>query len=137
MAALEPVTLEFRADPDHLIRFARIVEKHFGALADDLELLRSGQAPDVDPTATQWRSPCPHCRVAVYGRDEAEAHAFLAEHYEIAHKGQAPDAWCETCPRCYAAFAGSDRAEAVIALMDHYAAEHRSSTTSEILEQPA
>jgi hypothetical protein len=88
MAQLEPVTLEFRADPDHLIRFARIVEKHFGALADDLEMLRTSDALAVDPTAAQWRSPCPHCPVAVYGRDEAEALGILAEHCEIAHKEQ-------------------------------------------------
>ena len=51
MAQLPPIVQEFRADPDHLIRFARIVEKHFGALADDLELLRRGEAPDVEVTA--------------------------------------------------------------------------------------
>src|SRR5450759_4945311 len=101
MAELPPIVQEFRADQDHLIRFARIVEKHFGALADDLELLRSGQVPDVEVTVP------PH-GTGADGRIR-----------------QAPDAWCETCPRCYAAFAGCDRAEAVIALLDHYAAEHR------------
>jgi hypothetical protein len=31
------VTIGITTDPSQLIRFARIVEKHMGALADDLE----------------------------------------------------------------------------------------------------
>ena len=46
MAAVPPIVLPFRADPDHAIRFARIVEKHFGALADDLEMLRDSDGTE-------------------------------------------------------------------------------------------
>jgi hypothetical protein len=46
MAVLNEVAVSVKADPAGLIRFARIVEKHFGALADDLEKLgRDEEAP--------------------------------------------------------------------------------------------
>jgi hypothetical protein len=39
MANTQEVKIAVTADPAHLIRFARIVEKHMGALAGDLEQL--------------------------------------------------------------------------------------------------
>ena len=47
MAVVPPIVQEFRADPDHLIRFARIVARHFTALADDLEQLRPAETPHI------------------------------------------------------------------------------------------
>jgi hypothetical protein len=40
MAILAPVVVEFEADPGKLVQIARILQKHFGAMADDLENLR-------------------------------------------------------------------------------------------------
>lgn len=42
MASTSSTTVAVKADTSHLIRVARIIEKHFGALADDLEQLRDG-----------------------------------------------------------------------------------------------
>jgi hypothetical protein len=48
MADLPPIVQEFRAEVDTrpLIRFARTVEKHFGALADDLEQFRDSDGAE-------------------------------------------------------------------------------------------
>lgn len=43
MAEMAPVVVPIEADPGKLIQVARILQKHFGALADDLEGLRSGE----------------------------------------------------------------------------------------------
>ena len=58
MAQMPPIVQEFRADPDHLIRFARIVAKHFTALADDLEQLRPRETPHMGPDG-MWRDGFP------------------------------------------------------------------------------
>jgi hypothetical protein len=52
MGVVPPIVQEFRADPDHLIRFARIVAKHFTALADDLEQLRPSESPHITNNVT-------------------------------------------------------------------------------------
>lgn len=53
MAAHQEVIVTVKADPAHLIRFARIVQKHFGALADDLEKL----SEDEEASGEQVTAP--------------------------------------------------------------------------------
>ena len=46
MAAHQEVIVSVKVDPAHMIRFARIMEKYFGALADDLETLSEDEEAD-------------------------------------------------------------------------------------------
>jgi hypothetical protein len=103
-----PIVQEFRADPDHMIRYARIVEKHFGALADELEQLRdrSGRGeprkepefpastpgvpfrPTSEIVENQWGERCPHCPCAFIGKDQDEALGMVDAHCHAEHLGQ-------------------------------------------------
>jgi hypothetical protein len=49
MAARQEVTVSVKVDPAALIRFARIMQKHFGALADDLEKLGEDEEASGEP----------------------------------------------------------------------------------------
>ena len=51
MAARQEVIVSVKADPAGLIRFARIMQKHFGALADDLEKLGDGEEASGEPVS--------------------------------------------------------------------------------------
>jgi hypothetical protein len=44
------VTVKVNTDTRSLIQFARVIEKHFGALADDLEKLRDDGADSRSET---------------------------------------------------------------------------------------
>ena len=118
MAAVPPIVQEFRADPDHLIRFARIVEKHYGALADDLEMLRSGEAPDVEVTVPEPEFPPGTPGVPFRPTSEIVGNQ-----------------WAERCPHCPRAFIGKDQEEALGMLDAHCHAEHLDLIRSEIAEQ--
>lgn len=43
MTKMPPVIIKVEPDSGKLINIARIIEKHIGALADDLEKLRDGE----------------------------------------------------------------------------------------------
>jgi hypothetical protein len=51
MAALKEVTVSVKVDPAGLIGFARIMQKHFGALADDLEKLGGDEEASSEPVS--------------------------------------------------------------------------------------
>jgi hypothetical protein len=165
MAAMPPIVLPFRADPDHAIRFARTVEKHFGALADDLEMLRDSDGaekrkavhepvrPDgsvIEPHArcTNCRrvagmpsAPCPQCPPhpagcgACGGEAEFPASTAGVPFLPTSEIAGQSAEWAEACPHCPRAFAGKNKEEALLFLAAHCNAEHLDVIKTAIAEQ--